>query len=130
MTNNDKVEVLKPCPNPWCAGTCPPLQVSEVFEGKTTGFKVMCFYDCNLSGPIKPTQAEAITAWNTRTPDEIVEALARLAAWIRGEPDRIAAYFKVDEPAKEVIRNGVKKSRPAAVDADLRTAFSKARGHD
>ena len=65
------VAELRECPNPWCKGTVPPIRVSEVDEaGNNVGMKVMCFYDCNLSGPVKPTEAEAIAAWNQRAVSE------------------------------------------------------------
>lgn len=58
---------LLPCPNPWCFATQAPLIVSDIgMDHDHLGYKVMCFIDCNLSGPTAPTQAEAITAWNTR----------------------------------------------------------------
>lgn len=57
---------ISPCPNPWCKGTVPPIKVSEVIDGAVTGMKVMCFYDCNLSGPTGATEAEAIEFWNAR----------------------------------------------------------------
>jgi len=56
----DMPSELKPCPNPWCWRP-DNLRVSV----NCNRWRVWC--PCNLCGPEKPSHAEAIAAWNTRT---------------------------------------------------------------
>jgi hypothetical protein len=107
---------LKPCPNPWCAATMKPLLVTEVDpEGQNIGLKVMCFYDCNLSGPVRPTEAEAVAAWNQRPspqPDqETVERLeeAGAAAYGQGYEDGFVDAHVTDAewPDEEKVKRQI-----------------------
>lgn len=68
-----------PCPNPWCEHTSPP-EVNGPFQLKRC---IRCGY-CGLEGPWADTEAEAITAWNLRTPDlrKRVEELERALRFI------------------------------------------------
>lgn len=83
---------LLPCPDPWCPTNKEgelefgdePICVRQLYGG----FAVQCAI-CELSGPHKRTEAEAATAWNTRTESlasrnrtigELVGALERLAS--------------------------------------------------
>lgn len=70
---------LKPCPNPWCDSVdfeARPTEDSVHLLPDTSRprFAVHCQY-CPQQGPGADTEAEAVTAWNTRTPDP--EALVR-----------------------------------------------------
>lgn len=73
MTDSKETE-LKPCP---CCGGFASLHFNAtVFRGQTyeghkgnTGHRVECEADCHLMTCWWHTREEAITAWNTRTPD-------------------------------------------------------------
>lgn len=56
---------LEPCPNPWCdrPGSA---RVAPLYEA----FRVFC--ECSMAGPTCATEAEAITAWNTRADDTLI----------------------------------------------------------
>lgn len=58
---------LKPCPNPWCTsheGHRPSIEIVPPREYHRV-FNTRCV-ECELVGPDGNTEAEAITAWNTR----------------------------------------------------------------
>jgi Lar family restriction alleviation protein len=54
-------EELKPCP--FCGSNI------VLTGGKEYGIAVFC-KNCFSDGPVEDSDAEAITAWNTRTPSE------------------------------------------------------------
>lgn len=57
----EPVEVtLKPCPNPWCISTTTPVRTLQ----SSGEWRVMC--GCGVVTHRHKTEAEAITAWNTR----------------------------------------------------------------
>lgn len=72
----DKVH-LEPCPNQWCERVEGPVVWPPEQRPK---WNVICL-DCGVQGPVADTEAEAITAWNTRpTPvhgEELVEKVAQ-----------------------------------------------------
>lgn len=70
---------LLPCPNPWCGG------YMHVTERRAHLWRVRC--GCGVQADYAATEAEAIAAWNKRTPDptmaevigELVEAATAAA---------------------------------------------------
>ena len=64
MDNDTMVAELLPCPSPWCnhrayvASTDDDAFYGKAFQGRCT--------QCGMGGPVKRTEAEAVTAWNTR----------------------------------------------------------------
>lgn len=73
-------EKVAPCPNPWCKAGVGP----QVFHLRNGRLAVIC--GCDFHGPECDTRADAIAAWNTRTPDPLLvpalEALRELdSAW-------------------------------------------------
>lgn len=91
---------LKPCPNPWCISTGMPLPTR--FVG---GFwRATCV--CGVATHRHDTEAEAITAWNTRAADTIIERQAKAIdearealACIEAEvfPNPISAHVYIDK---------------------------------
>lgn len=72
-----ETERLMPCPNPWCdshdieaGGPRAPEDVWSIADTITERFRVQCAY-CYMKGPGANDEAEAITAWNTRTPSPL-----------------------------------------------------------
>ena len=64
------IEKLEPCPVPWCKS-----DVLEVIRSPwSRGYGVHC-QNCRAQGPDCATEAEAIAAWNTRTPANDSEAV-------------------------------------------------------
>lgn len=55
--------LLLPCPNPWCTQSTPP-----VVHGPSAGVRPLWFvaHACGVNAQPRDTEAEAITAWNTR----------------------------------------------------------------
>ena len=71
-------EVSARCPTPWCAHDEPP----DTWQGCDDKYTVICA-SCQVEGSYCDTEAEAITAWNTRPPNplqaEVDALLARVA---------------------------------------------------
>lgn len=65
---------LKVCPSPWCNHLADP----EPFAFLPGRWTVRCA--CEQQGPIEDTRAQAIAAWNTRTPLEVDEGIVERAA--------------------------------------------------
>lgn len=103
MDNDTMVAVtpeLLPCPSPWCdhrayvASTDDDAFYGKAFQGRCT--------QCDMGGPVKRTEAEAVTAWNTRRQSDgctgAVEALRKALAKIMpitfdDGPDYMSLYF-------------------------------------
>jgi hypothetical protein len=64
MTNPNPSPELQPCPNPWCSGSDPVVERTLRYMGDDSPRRVDC--QCGQLGPVKPTETEAIAAWNTR----------------------------------------------------------------
>lgn len=64
-----KDEGLKECPNPWC-----DARAAFVWR-HPHGFHAVSCAACEVSGPNKPSRAEAIAAWNTRQAEAKMEEL-------------------------------------------------------
>ena len=64
------MSALKPCPNPFCAHSSPKIWQGAVAKK----WRGTC-RQCHIETAAFDTEAEAITAWNTRSPvtDEMVE---------------------------------------------------------
>jgi hypothetical protein len=75
-------EALKPCPVPWCDNPRPqaqsPMPYCFVVKCNECGTRTLYFY----------TKAEAIAAWNHRTPDPRVAGLVEALEWY-GEQARL-----------------------------------------
>lgn len=78
---------LKPCPNPWCnSHKTTDLEIRDMERPvvapsrASSECRVSCPV-CPISGPWADTEAEAITAWNTRIEAgavaELIEALRK-----------------------------------------------------
>jgi len=77
---------LKPCPNPWCDYNEPRVKKAVQRNGDHTLHFVQC--ECDIESPYAPTEAEAIAAWNRRTPDptrhaDLIARLGREADHLR-----------------------------------------------
>ena len=94
-------EELLACPNPWCeAHSRSPVRNRHGI------WRVEC--ECGVQSWAKPTKAEAITAWNTRSDTALTEALARVKEYksltgvmadaIHEADDIIAVNCGVDAP--------------------------------
>lgn len=120
-----QTEALKPCQH------CESERLRVAFLRATDEVKFWCVEcrDCYASGPHKDTEAEAITAWNTRpsgtqtpTPlaaDEQIEAVARALAKADGkDPDAQAwARFPGGHPYGICWRDQYAKKAEAAIAA-------------
>ena len=68
-----------PCPSPW-HDECEEIPAITIHHGDNYAF-VGC--SCFINGPLRGTEAEAIAAWNKRTPDPALAAEnARLIALV------------------------------------------------
>lgn len=79
LSNEALAKELLPCPNPWCDSAVPPW--STLAPG--SGYWVTC--GCGFAACLRSTEAEAITAWNTRTPpvrEDVLEVVKH--AWDAG----------------------------------------------
>ena len=68
MTDNSAT--LLPCP--FCGGEAKMCHVTQIWEPKDS-YWVKCG-DCHTSGKHHRTETEAITAWNTRAPEQAIAA--------------------------------------------------------
>lgn len=57
---------LEPCPNPWCEAGEREGDFSPQVQRGHFGNRYVSCTSCNMRGPTGQTEAEAITAWNTR----------------------------------------------------------------
>ena len=99
MTSNNTESVVEPCPTPWCGYA----EGSSIWQGPDDLFQVICD-ECQVEGPSRPTEAEAIAAWNTRqsasTIEELLKALEDVTQFFArddensiGRFDRLAEQF-------------------------------------
>ena len=58
------IEELRACPNPWCEHSDPVVELTLRYMGDNSPRRVEC--ECGMRGPAKPSEAEAIAAWNKR----------------------------------------------------------------
>lgn len=85
MTPTDKQEpvALKPCPLPWCGCDNP-----QVIRWGPKEYEVRCpARFCGCHGPLRDTEAEAITAWNTRPTPDLAERIEGLVERLEACPD-------------------------------------------
>lgn len=94
----DKTEMLKACP--FCANETDDrgygVLVCETRAGGHHWWEVQC-QQCEASGPAKDTEAEAIAAWNERTPrpdNALAGKLERLLKWHRWDDARLAHWLR------------------------------------
>lgn len=99
---------IKPCPNPWgCSGSQAPVCTHYNFDGNSALRHVVC-HSCGERGPVRPTEAEAIAAWNQRAPApsllnglrEAREALAGVYEWADQLANGATWHFRDQDPAK------------------------------
>jgi hypothetical protein len=107
----DEVELL-PCPNPWCYGD--RLSV----RWTSTVFKAHC--NCGMAGPAGDTEAEAITAWNTRL-TTAPQGIPDVVSWLNLAADQLkkmADDFKIgmDDPLGRAEWFGIHSAYEAVYD--------------
>ena len=57
---------LMECPNPWCEHKkLPKAVVRKIYQFREC---IVECQDCGFEGPVRPTEAEAVAAWNERAP--------------------------------------------------------------
>jgi hypothetical protein len=85
MTNTpNQAEGLLPCPNPWCKTKNRP--VLYPIRGFTKPLWAVCC-PCGVQAPDGLSEAEAVTAWNTRSPSPGREEIAKVIdPWAFGPP--------------------------------------------
>ena len=91
---------LLPCPNPWCEGPEREGDFSPVAYRRQFGNWAVGCTSCSMDGPIRPTEAEAITAWNTRT-GQLVErdGVAEVVGETQGERASLIDAIAAARPA-------------------------------
>ena len=83
---------------PFCGET--NLQVSSTLPN---GQVWISCNSCELEGPTAPSEAEAITAFNTRKPDVNAELLAALQGWKKLHADMVAECGDLAELPNDLI---------------------------
>ena len=105
---------LKPCPNPWCCShdrSDPELfaahrPIAMPLPGEA--FAICCPV-CPISGAWKDTEAEAVAAWNARTPEprevrvEVLEAALRASLAKRSIPTMDQNYSAAFNAALDMV---------------------------
>lgn len=121
-----------PCPNPWCFS----LKHSHLGKPSIENWRLAAPFDkfsvkcsaCGVEGPVQPTEAEAIAAWNTRPAAQIQDA-DFVAGWRMGM-EEIKKNGDGSEPWKSILERGrrelaelVTKAEHQAQDALAKTAI-------
>jgi Lar family restriction alleviation protein len=81
------MDKLKPCP--FCQSAGVSLSYSTDPTGETINGRFVECESCAANGPVCGTEAEAITAWNTRTPNSVITELVEAA---RDAHEMLARY--------------------------------------
>ena len=84
MTDQNNALALEPCPNPWCEADEREGDFRPQVQYSNFGMVYVACTSCNMAGPTRQHETEAIAAWNTRTPapapatvgGDVVERLA------------------------------------------------------
>ena len=115
---------LLPCPNPWCEST----DVATSCDFSQFGWLVIC--SCSLRGPVAPTEAEAISLWNTRptaalpSEDDVERvAIARCIAIAREVRDGfLSPEYATDQPLSSMMERFACDQVVAAIEAEFTPA--------
>ena len=59
---------MEPCPNPWCEADEREGDFRPQVQYSNFGMVYVACTSCNMAGPTRQHETEAIAAWNTRTP--------------------------------------------------------------
>jgi hypothetical protein len=103
---------LKPCPNPWCESHNyedggPKVPDDLWGYGGTNSLRVGCHY-CDMKGPARSSESEAVIAWNERAPDasSLLGALIHIEEYWNRDQNESAmtdALWHIIETATEAI---------------------------
>ena len=109
MTEHTRPPVMEPCP--FCGGEAQPALVQA---GGIEWAQVECVSrGCGASGPTPATEAEAIAAWNRRTPPasqaELLSALERCAEIV--ERNLYRQHEKIEDVPR-IARDALAKFTP------------------
>lgn len=67
MTDNTALaQELEACPNPWCEANEREGDFRPQVQYSNFGLVYVACTSCNMAGPTRQHEAEAIAAWNTR----------------------------------------------------------------
>ncbi len=98
------MSALLPCPNPWCEGPEREGDFSPVVGRRQFGNWSVGCSSCPMDGPIRRTEAEAITAWNTRANQlAVVPSVEVIAGCIENCAD--SDYRRAADEIAEAIHN-------------------------
>lgn len=109
MTENKHV-AMKPCPNPWCeshdieGGEPNQADIWELSDTIVPRFAVHCPY-CTMQGPGASSEAEAVTAWNTRALEASQAGDRDAVTRLRGALNQIkmaVGFIRCYDPEKTV----------------------------
>lgn len=62
----DPATALKPCPNPWCEASERSGDYRPQVQYSNFGLVYVACTSCNMAGPTRQHEIDAIAAWNTR----------------------------------------------------------------
>lgn len=87
MTDAVEKVVLLPCPNPWCEAGEREGDFRPHIHYSNFGLVYVACTSCRMAGPTRNHEAEAIAAWNHRTPPD--DSVARIVAYLRNHADQL-----------------------------------------
>lgn len=98
--------VMEPCPNPWCRSHKPERYHVRGVEARKSldGFVAECG-DCDLTGPWFYTEAEAIAAWNRRTPQTPIHNGLSDEQNLREAARKVLSFRQGEQPTQGWLRD-------------------------